>query len=189
MGKSKIVKGLSVLILIALLIGAIIAILHFAGIGKDDIKDVFKPEFRVECNGVTYKGADNTLILPHTGKLKFDVKCSNGYKIKVTPNVTPETDFTYTVAGYEYPYSEEDLTGYIVAGEDIYNECFYIDCTQDYTLKGVLSRIWGGADITLNGECEFPYKLTVTSDSGEDISISLYPYGLSVALTPDHVIF
>lgn len=188
MGK-KLVKTLAALILIVLLIGSIIAILHFAGIGKDDIKDVFKPEFRVECNGVTYKGADNTLILPQQGKLKFDVKCTNGYKLKVTPNVTAETDFTYTVAGYEYPYSEEDLTGYIVAGEDIYDKCFYIDCFQDNTLNGVLSRIWGGADITLNGECEFPYKLTVTSDSGEEITIFLSPFRFSVTLTPDHVYF
>lgn len=189
MGKSKLAKALAAIVLLALLIGAVIALLRFMGINKGDINDLVNPVFRVECNGVAYTGADNTLELPQEGKLKFEVKCTNGYKLKVTPNVTAETDFTYTVAGYEYPYSEEDLTGYVVADDDIYGDCFYIDCAKDNTLNGVLSRIWGGAEITLNGDLPYPYKLTVTSDSGEDISILLSPYSLWLKLTPDNIVF
>lgn len=187
--KSKLAKALTAIVVLALLVGAVIALLLFMGIKKQDINDLVNPVFRVECNGVTYTGADNTLILPQEGKLKFDVKCTNGYKLKVTPNVTAETDFTYSVAGHEYPYSEEDLSGYVVADDDIYGDCFYIDCAKDNTVKSVLSRMWGGAEITLNVELQYPYKLIVTSDSGEDISILLCPYKLCVTLTPDHVIF
>lgn len=188
MKKSAVIKFIVAILFLTLIVGGVAAVLKFTKLG-DNLNDIINPVFRVEFNGISYTGSNNTFVLPQEGRLKFDVKCTSSYKLKVTPNVTAETDFTYTVKGRIYNFGDEDLTGYIVADDDIYGECFYIDCTKDYTLKGVLSRIWGDAGITLNGDVQYPYKLTVISDSGEEVTILLSPYVLSVTLNPDHIIF
>ncbi len=170
--KSKFVTALTVLLFLLLIALAVGAIVKFTKVG-DKVVDIVNPVFRVELNGVSYTGNDNKIVLPDDGKVKFEIKCTNGFKVNVTPNVTDATNFTYTVNGQEYLYGDEDLSGIIVKNDDIYGDCFYIDCSQSFKLEDILSRVWGGEQVILNGAVTYPYLLTITSNSGEIVTIAI----------------
>lgn len=100
-----------VTVILSLAVAAIVvgAVLKYTKFGNDII-DVLNPQFRVEYNGVTYTGEGNEIALLKDGLAKFTVKGTNGYSLEIVPNVTTETDFTYTVDGQDYVYSKEKLT-------------------------------------------------------------------------------
>ncbi len=186
--KSKFVTALTVLLFLLLIVAAVGAIIKFTKVG-DKVTDIVNPVFRVEYNGVAYTGDDNKIGLPQDGKIKFEIKCTNGFKVKVTPNVTDKTDFTYTVNEREYSYGDEDLSGLIVKTENIYGDCFYIDCTQNFRLDNLLSNIWGGEKVTLNGTVQYPYLLTVTGSNGESVSIAINQSYVTGVTLPESIVF
>lgn len=63
------------------------------------IKDLTNSAFCVEYAGKEYTGENNVITLPTDGQAMFTVKGCDGYTVKIVPNVTVETDFTYTVNG------------------------------------------------------------------------------------------
>lgn len=177
------------LLILLLFVCGIVVTLRFAGIGKDDIKDIITPVFRVEYGGEIYKtDTENLIALPESGEVRFEVKCANSYSVVIVPNVTAETDFSFTVNGLEYPYSgEKDLSrGFELT---CYDNAFTINTDEDYTLESVLSKIWGTDNVTVSEHDTFPlYKLVVTSSSGEKIEILLSFYIMSITL-PENIVF
>lgn len=187
--KSKIISIITWLLLLLLLVGGIGAICHFAGIGKDDITDIVNPVFRIEYNSNVYKtDTENVIALPKDGRARFEVKGTKSYSAVIVPNVTTETDFTYTVNGKVYPYSgEKDLS----KAFDIkcYDNAFTVTTDGDYTLENILFKIWGVETVTISEHGDFPlYKLIVTSSSGEivEMLISLTVTGITL---PANIVF
>lgn len=187
--KSKLVSFITLIVVLLLLVVAVGAICHFAGIGKDDITDIVNPVFRIEYDGKVYKtDTDNSLALPNSGQARFEVKGVDSFTVKVAPNVTEETDFTYTVNGQTYSYlAEKDLTA--VFDLKFYDNAFALDMGTNYGLENVLARIWGTDDIIVGEHGNFPlYKIVVTASNGEIIEM---PFGVSVTgiSIPDHIVF
>ncbi len=178
--KSKFASLISVLLCLFLFVGGIGAIFYFAGIGKDDITDIINPTFRVEYNGKTYKTdtKNNVISLSANSQTRFQVKGVKGYTVSVAPNVTEETDFTYSINGRTYPYSGENLT--LAFDFNYYDNAFAVVLDNDFSLEKVLSKLWGAeTDTVIVAEHgDFPlYKFVITSISGEVIEL---PFGSSV---------
>ena len=168
MRKSKttnVVFYIAVLLVLALAVGLIV---RFTDV-KDKVTNIVNPTFHIEYDGKAYDGENNTVTFPIGGQAKFKVKGADSYKIRVTPNVTADTDFTYEIDGEVYKFGETDLTSYFVTDESIKDGCFIIDCTQDLSIASVLSKVHDGKTVKLNGEVDFPYLLTFTAN---DVSIS-----------------
>ena len=139
----------------------------------DKIKDLFNPAFRVEYDGNDYDGDDNIIVLPAKGQVQFKVKGAESYKVTITPNVTPETDFTYEVGDTVYKYSQAVLSK---------------DLTCDnYSLESVLSQLHGGEKVILNGSVKYPYLLTFTADN-KTVAFVLSPVPI-VRLSESNIFF
>lgn len=189
--ESKLQKIFVWLILLLLLCGCIGVVAHFVGITKDDIKDIFNPTFRVVYGEETYAtDTENVLILPTSGQARFDIRNCDGYTVQVLPNVTEETDVTFTIDGVEHRYSDTgDLTAVFLETRNMYGSYFLIDCDNDYTVDSVLSAVWG-AEIRLETGIILPYKLIITSTSGETVVIYIQIGNTATGITlPDHIIF
>ena len=174
--ENKIVSVIIWLLLLALLVGGVAMVLHFAGIGKDDITDIFKPTFRVEYGENVYKtDTENILDVPLSGQARFGIKNCESCTIKVLPDVTAETDFTFTVNGQEKKYSEvEDLTAAFIRKNNVYGDYFIIDFDENYAVESVLSRVYETNNVEVGERTvTYPYKIVVTSSEGEKIEISL----------------
>ena len=167
-------KFLSVVAVVAVVIVIFLAIGGLARCNsvKDKVNEIISPSFSVEFDGKKYKGDENYICLPNKGKAIFNVRNGGDYRVEVLPNVTDETDFNYTVGDKVYPYSGENLTTAFIDNKQIFSDKFFIDCSQNMSLRSVLSRIWGGAEITVTapiGVCF--YKLVVTSSNGETVTL------------------
>jgi hypothetical protein len=191
--KSKFNKFLVWVLLLLLLVGGIVGVVRFTGISKDDINDYINPEYKVTYNGSVFKSdTENFVLLPCEGTAKFTVKGANSYTVKIVPNVTDETDFEYYVGDNSYLFSgETSLTS--VFDIETYDSYFTINCDNDYSLSGVLSAIWGGRDdITVSNPSFSPYKMVVTSSSGDVINIVFAQYSdvkvTSVNLTQNNIV-
>ena len=168
MNKSKVIKVLSAIATLLVIILILGLIVRFTNIGG-----MLDPTFRVECNGNQYTDGDNYLILRDSESIRFDVKNGNGYTVKVLPNVTQETDFDYVADGYSYSFlSGSDYTGYFLDEKDIYGDYFIIRNPANCSLVKVLSRMHGGAEITVAGHGQYPFLLEVTSN-GNIVRIAL----------------
>lgn len=186
--KSKFVNFVTWLLLLLLLLGGIGVILHFAGIGKDDISDMVNPTFRVEYDGNAYKtDTENIVSISQGGQARFEVKNSGGFTVEVVPNLTAETDFSYSVNGQTHMFSEEnDLSG--VFGLQVFDGAFTVNFDNATSIESVLSTIWGTEDITVGERGSFPlYKITVVSSRGETVNIFLY-YGITKIELPESII-
>lgn len=187
--KSKLLTEIMCGVLLLLLIGSIEAILHFTDIGKDDIVDIVNPTFRVVSSESVFKpDGENIFVLPESGQVRFEVKGTNSYTVAVLPNVTDETDFTYSVNDKTYQFGDEADLSY---GFDLkcYDSAFTINAESDYTLVSVLSKLWGIENITVSKNDNSPvYKLVVTSSKGEVVDILLTTCILGITL-PENIIF
>ena len=157
---SRLLTGLFALLVLALVIGAICKFTQV----DDEIIDLFNPTFRVEFNGVDYTGDNNIITLTPNEQARFDVKSINGYKISVTPNVTADTDFTYTVDGVLYKYSETNLAKAFLAEDNIQAGYFTLNVLRDYSLESVLSKVYEGQTVLVDSNLVNPYLLTITSN-------------------------
>ncbi len=160
--KSKFMSALSVLIMLLVIALALGLVFKYTKAG-DKIKDIVDPAFRVEYDGKDYDGENNVIALPTKGQAQFKVKGAESYKVSITPNVTPETDFTYEIGNTVYSYSQTDLSKVLISGTK--DGSFYINGLDDYSLESVLSKTHGGAEIVLNGEIECPYLLVFTANN------------------------
>ncbi len=162
--KSKFMSALSVLIMLLVVALAVGLVFKYTKAG-DKIKDIVNPAFRVEYDGKNYDGDENKIYLPTKGQAQFKVKGAESYKVSITPNVTPETDFTYEIGNTVYSYSQVDLSRLFMGSDSIKNGSFYLNCLADYSLESVLSKLHDGATIQLNGSVKYPYLLTFTADN------------------------
>lgn len=188
--ENKIVRIVTWLLLLLLLVGGIGAVLHFVGIGKDDITDIINPTFRVEYDGNVYKtDTENVLAIPEGGQARFEVKNGGDCSVKIVPNVTAETDFSYIVDGQTYMYSEEnDLS--VVFDLQVYKGAFTVNFDNATSIESVLSKIWGTDKIIINDIKSFSfYKIVVTSLSGEVIEILCYVPITGITLSPESIVF
>lgn len=163
---------LAVLLLIVLAVGLVVKFTNIKDKLPDDITDIVSPTLRVEYDGTTYTGAENKIGLPESGQMLFKVKYGGNYTVEVLPNVTAANDFTFTTGGKTYPFSGENFTSLFI-GKAVYTDYFVIDCTESFLLADTLSRVFGGAEITLNGTMDYPYMLVVTADNGNTVSIAM----------------
>ncbi len=160
-GKKKTILTAVILLVIVL---AVVLAFKYTTAG-DKIKDLFNPAFRVEYDGKDYDGENNLIVLPTKGQARFKVKGAESYKVTITPNVTPETDFTYEIGNTVYSYSQAALSKVFISNDSIKNGSFYLNCLADYSLESVLSKLHDGEKVVLNGSIKNPYLLTFTSDN------------------------
>lgn len=155
----RIISAVLVLLLLALILGAIY---KFTDVG-DIITDLLDKDFRVELDGLTYKGDDNKITLRVNEQMRFIVKGANGYKVTITPNVTDETDFVYTVDGLVYRYSDINLSKVFLSQDNTQSGYFLLNALDDYTIESVLSKVYEGKTVIVNNSLIYPYVLTITS--------------------------
>lgn len=185
--QSKSKSALSFVLIFLVIVLAVGLVFRFTNAG-DKIKDLTNLAFRVEYNGENYTGQDNMILLPTQGQVQFKVKGAESYKVKITPNVTEETNFTYNVGDDVYSFSQADISKVFLTGNYIQNGNLILTCSESYALESVLSKLHGGAEITLNGSLEYPYLLTFTDGDGKTITFALGQF-LTVTLSPDHIVF
>ena len=186
--KSKTANIITLLLLLLLLAGSIGAICHFSGIGKDDITDIVNPVFRVEYDGNIYNAnTESVITLPTKGQAQFKVKGVDSYKVTVTPNVTPETDFVFEVGNAAaYRFSQTRLSPLFISEDSIRNGSFYLNCLSDYSLESVLSKLYDSAEIKVLGSIECPYLLTFTA---KNITIKFVIFVPKITLSESNIIF
>lgn len=167
--KSKLVTVLTAVLFLLVVAAVIGLIVRFTGADKE--VDKYFGDFRIEYNGETLTGTENSITLPESGQARFEVKGTNGYTVKVIPNA----DFYYTVGNQTYNFRDEDITQAIINADNVYKNAFVIDCFPEYySLQNVLSRIWNGAEVSFEVEnLLFPYRINVISANGETISFGL----------------
>ena len=162
---SSLIIAVVALLVLAFVVGVIV---KFTRIG-DDLTDLFDTSFRVEYNGVNYKGENNEIYLKNNEQARFEVKSVNGYSVVVKPNVTSQTDFTYTVDGVSYKYSETNLTKAFCTQDNFQSGYFKLNAFENYSLESVLSKLYEGKTVVVYGGVSDPYLLSVISG---DITIS-----------------
>ncbi len=187
--KNNLINFITWLLLLLLLACCVGAVIRYSGITKDDITDLVKPTFRIECEGQVFKtDTENVYVMPVFGQARFDIKNSERCTVKVLPNVTKETDFTFTVAGKEQKYSEVgDLTAVFLKTNNVYGDYFVIDFGEDYKIQSVLSRFYGTNEIILPEGCNPSYKLVVSSGA-EKIEIILC-FDVETIVLPESIVF
>lgn len=188
--KNKLVRLITSLLVVLLIIGSVGVILHFLGIGKDDITDILNPAFRVEYDSEVYKSdTENIIALPVKGKVRFEVKGTSSYTVDIVPNVTTETDFEYEVDGIKYKYGEEKSLS-SAFDLKIYDGAFTIDTDVSYALDNILLKLWGeNSKVVIAEHGSFPaYKCVVISSTGEMVELLLCTCIAGITL-PENIVF
>ena len=183
--KSKLLSFIAVLIVLVLLTLGVGAILKFTRLG-DDLTDLLDTSFRVEYNGISYTVKNNEIYLPKGEQARFDVKSVNGYKVTITPNVTANTDFIYTVDGVDYKYSETNITKVFLSQDNMQIGYFKLNALDDYFLESVLSKTYEGKTVFVYNDIASPYLLTVMAN---DTTISFVICLDNIRLNPSTVVF
>ena len=185
--KNKIARVFTFVLVILVLVLAIGAIVKFTTL-NDELTDLFDPTFRVKYCGDTYTGTDNKISLPKGEQARFDVKSVNGYSVSVLPNVTPSTDFTYTVDGVSYKFSETNLTKAFLSQSNVQSGFFKLNAMDDYSIESVLSKLYEGKTVVVLNGVANPYVLSVTSgDSTINFVICLT--ASRITLDTEHILF
>jgi hypothetical protein len=190
-GRSGIVNVIVYLFVLLLLVGVVGAIVKLSGV-EEEIEDVINPTFKILVNDESFTGNDNTLSLPESGQIRFEVKNGGKCTVKVVPNVTSNSDFTYKADGVECSFFETgELTSAFFSGSNIFGDYFVLNCGGDYSLKTVLTKVKNGAEIEVDGDFEYPYRLLITSENGDVIGIVLKITVQSdgITLNPDNIVF
>lgn len=151
----------------------------------DNIKDIFAPEFRVECNGKVFRtSTKNYFAFTTDSEVSFVVHNGGNFHYAILPNVDDE-DFVFTVDGVSHLFSDErDLTPAFSITE--YDGAIVLDCSVDYSVINVLSTLWGGKATTDYAGRDFPYKLVFQSEHADTITIF---FGNGITLDSTHVFF
>lgn len=184
--ESIFISAVTVIIYMLVIVLAVGLIFKRTSVG-DKIEDLIDPTFRVEYDGTDYSSENNVITLPKDGQAQFKVKGAESYKVTLTPNVTSETDFTYEVGNTVYNFSQADLSKVFIGSDSVKNGSFYLDCTADYSLESVLSKIHDGAEIKLNGNTAFPYLLTF--GNGTETVSFLFGSNVRLELSESIIVF
>jgi hypothetical protein len=190
-GRAGMVNIVAYLFVLLLLVGVVGAIVKLSGV-KEEIEDVINPTFKIVVNDENFTGEDNTLSLPESGQVRFEVKNGGKCTVKVVPNVTSNSDFTYKADGVVCSFFETgELTSAFFSGSNIFGDYFVLNCGGDYSLKTVLTKVKNGAEIEVDGDFEYPYRLLITSENGDVIGIALAVAIQSdgIKLSPDNIVF
>ena len=127
--------------------------------------------------------------------IKFDFFNKNtdkfGYTVKILPNVTKETDFTFTVNGITHTYSKQsDLT----KGFDITLSETYFTITINKTLSEILSEIYLNEPVTdvpeaIKSGNDYFLLVVTTANNEAQLRIAFQLTGNILRLSPDHIVF
>ncbi len=167
---------------------AVVGVAVFCGIKfgvVDKVKDKLDTTFRVEYNDEVYTGEENKLTLPQSGTATFTVKGVDSYTVKVLANVDSSTDFSYTVNGDTYWFSQVDLNKAL--NGSVSNGAYVIDCEQDLSVKGLLTRYHENAEVVVDEPSIYPYLL-VFENGDEKITFALSGR-TTVILSHDKLVF
>lgn len=110
--------------------------------------------FYIEHNGKQIVATDSQMTFDTESEHRFDCKYisnpdNNTFNLKVVPNVTEETDFSYTVDGKSYKWSEvEDLTSCF--NLDKQSNYFIVSFPADFSMQGILSSLYPESEIVIS---------------------------------------
>lgn len=185
-------------VLIALALVAVVGLIYKYTNGfNEDFKT-----FYVEYNGKQILTTESKLTLEkpetHTFTVKytFDNEKSEpkDYKVKITPNVA--RDFDYTVNGEKYLFSK---TGELTAAFGLKKEQtqFSLTLPADFNLQKALQSANGGKAVSIPEDAEannpYPFRLTVASYNEKvvyHIDLKITDVGVTdITLNPDEIIF
>ena len=162
----KVLSAILVAVVIAALIGLIIFIAKITNNFTDEAKT-----FYVSRDGVIYATVDEATQVQGE-KLNYNVtytfggsNARKGYSVKVVPNATTQTDFTYTVNGESHRFVTEDLDFSKAFKVELNTD--YFSLTMPYGMKEALQTVYPDGEITVPEEVDITkqhyFKLIVTS--------------------------
>lgn len=174
MNKNKIVKAISALLVFLLCVGIFAMVARFTNGFTEDFKT-----FYITYNGKKLFSSDNQFFLAREEEHRFDVtyvfefldddeEPNKDYNVKIIPNVDDKTDFTFTIDGEEYAYSEvgELTKGFLLDKQDTY---FILSLTKDTCLESVLEGVYGkDVDAPKDEYCPSPYLYTLVITSYDE---------------------
>lgn len=184
-------------VLIALALVATVGLIYkFTNGFNEDFKT-----FYVEYDGKKILTTESKLTLKKSQLHTFTVKYTfdsdktepKDYKVKITPNVT--RDFDYTVAGERYLFSK---TGELTQAFGLNKEQtqFSLTLPKDFGLKTVLQSLYGGKTVVIPEDAEtsnpYPYRLTVSSYNDKvifRIDIKVSAEITDITLDKDEIVF
>lgn len=191
--KSNIVLNIISIIISTLLIAGIAAIIYynFSEI-KDAYDDYTSTTFYIKHKGIKYENSNDTevILLNTEDTLKFYIIGVENCTITVTPNVTEEKDFFYSV-GYDiFALSQRDFTDVFISEDSVQNGCLTLDCSKLKSLESILSQKHNNINVNqikvIDGT-NIPFLLTF---SNEKTSISFQlGYEVHVSLSDTAIVF
>ncbi len=127
----------------------------------------------ITYNGEVLKDGDN-VELPESGQARFEVANGGNYTVQVFPNVTEETDFTFTVDGISCSFlSQGDLREWFIHSGNKTENYFDISCSYEkFTVEGLLFFLYGSG-IKVETDIEYPYRLVVTGSDGSSVTVNV----------------
>ena len=144
-----------VAILSLLFVVAIVAfVFKFTNGLNEDLKT-----FYIEHNGKQIVATDSQMTFDTESEHRFDCKYisnpdNNTFNLKVVPNVTEETDFSYTVDGKSHKWSEvEDLTSCF--NLDKQANYFIISFPANFSMQDVLSSLYPESQVVISDTLSF----------------------------------
>lgn len=161
----KILSGILVVAVIAALIGLIIFIAKITNNFTDEAKS-----FYVSRDGIIYATIDEAAqvqgeTLNYNVTYTFGGGARKSYSVKVVPNATTQTDFTYMVNGESHRFVTEDLD--LSGVFKIKLNTDYFSLTMPYGMKEVLQAVYPDGEISVPEEIDITkqhyFKVIVTS--------------------------
>lgn len=153
---------------IFIMVLVLVLVVGFLNINSQNFDDA---NFCVEYKDKTFSERGKSISLPCEDKAVFYVKNCDSFTVKVVPNYLLDEDINYYVNNEEFSFFEEkDFTYYFDI--TITANGFSINCDNDLSLVGVLSRLWGDVEVVCDTNVEYPFLLVV-SNGQEDIEIQL----------------
>lgn len=150
MSKKNSIGSVFIAILSILLVVAVVAfIFKFTNGLNEDLKT-----FYIEHNGKQIVATDSQMTFDTESEHRFDCKYisnpdNNTFNLKVVPNVTEETDFSFTVDGKSHKWSEvEDLTSCF--NLDKQANYFIVSFPADFSMQGVLNSLYPESQVVIS---------------------------------------
>lgn len=134
---------------ILFVVGVVAFVFKFTNGLNEDLKT-----FYIEHNGKQIVATDSQMTFDTESEHRFDCKYisnpdNNTFNLKVVPNVTEETDFSYTVDGKSHKWSEvEDLTSCF--NLDKQANYFIVSFPVDFSMQGVLNSLYPESQVVIS---------------------------------------
>lgn len=192
-----VISNIIVYVLLLLLLTGTIG---FFAVFTNGFKGDFKT-FYLEYNGEKIISDKDHFPLSVQTQHRFDIRFpldffnkntdKFGYTVKILPNVTKETDFTFTVNGITHTYSKQsDLT----KGFDITLSETYFTITINKTLSEILSELYLNEPVTdvpeaIKSGNDYFLLVVTTANNEAQLRIAFQLTGNILRLSPDHIVF